>query len=104
MVTVAVPGLHVDIGGGASTPLAGGLHGLELGGLGTLRVEVALAGDLALWGGDQAPEVEMRRCEASGLVGQFHGALDVCGLERVVTVAAVDSGLAEYWWPVTVSS
>jgi hypothetical protein len=50
VVTVAVPGLHVDIGGGASTPLAGGLHGLELGGLGTLRVEVALAGDLALYG------------------------------------------------------
>ena len=101
---MAVPGLHVDICGGASAPLSGGLYGLELGGLGALRVEVALAGDLAFGGGDQAPEVGVRRSEASGLVGQLRRALDVSSLERVVSIAAVDSGLADNRWPVTVSS
>lgn len=47
MVAVAVAGLHVQIGRGASAEFAGGVDGLDLRGCGALRVEVALAGDVA---------------------------------------------------------
>lgn len=99
MVTVAVPGLHVEICCGESTARAGGLHGHDLGGLGTLRVEVTFTGDLALGGGDYAPKVRVRRGEASGLVGQLCSTSNVRGLERVISVV-VDSGLAVYRWSV----
>lgn len=99
VVTVAVPGLHVEICGGESAARAGGLHGHDLGGLGALRVEVTFTGYLALGGGDYAPKVGVRRGEASGLIGQLCGTSDVRGLERVISVV-VDSGLAEYRWSV----
>ena len=100
VVAVAITGLQVDIGGGASTPRTGSLNGLELGRLGALSVKVALAGDMARGGSDDATEVGVRGGEAGGLVGKLSGASDVRGLERVVIV--VDSGLADHiWWPVS---
>lgn len=57
MVTVAVAGLHVEVRGGAAAEFAGGLDGLDLRGGGALGVEVALAGDFAGGGDDDAAEV-----------------------------------------------
>lgn len=104
VVAMAVPWLHVEICSGAHAPHASGLNSLDLGRLGTLRIEEALAGYIALGGGDHAPEVGMRGGEASGLIGQLHRTLDVRGLERMVSVGVVDSGLADNRRPPTVSS
>lgn len=84
VVTVTVTGFHVEVGGGAAAELAGGAHGLNLGGSGALRVEVSLAGDIAGGGGDYAAEVGMGGGDAGGFVGDEGGASDVSGVERVV--------------------
>lgn len=83
MVAVAVAGLHVEVRGGAAGVLGGGGDSLDFRRGGALRVEVALAGDGAGGGDDDAAEVGVGGSEAGGFVGEVDGASDVSGVERV---------------------
>lgn len=83
MIAMAVTRFHVEVSGGASAAQAGGLDREDLGGLGALGVEEALASDGAGGSGDDATKVGVRGGEAGGEVGELGGASDETGILHV---------------------